>query len=190
MKPQSFLLPILVLISCALTTTAQDVKTDYDRRVDFTQYKTFSWEKVQTSDPLLVDRIQTAVNRTLAEKGWILRPSGGDVSIIAIEMTHNQRTLNTFYDSFGGGWGWRRFGGSGFGSATTTTSLYRVGTLVVDLFDGRTKKLMWRGSSSETLSNKSDNNIKKLDQAVRKMFDRFPPGAPKVSQLNTSGSPR
>ena len=29
---------------------------------------------------------------------------GGDVSIVAIEMTKNQRTLNTFYDGFGGGW--------------------------------------------------------------------------------------
>ena len=27
---------------------AQDVKTDYDRGVDFTRYKTFSWERIQT----------------------------------------------------------------------------------------------------------------------------------------------
>ena len=103
--------------------------------------------------------------------------SGGDMAIVAIEMTKNQQTLNTFYDGFGGGWGWRRGGGfGGFGDATTTTDTYKVGTLVVDMFDAHTKKLVWRGSASDTLSDKSDKNIKNLDKGVQKMFDHFPPG--------------
>ena len=78
---------------------------------------------------------------------------------------------------FGGGWGWRRFGGfdDGFGTATTTEDTYEVGTLVVDLFDTNTQKLIWRGSASDTLSDKSDKNIKKLDSDVQRMFDHFPP---------------
>jgi len=87
--------------------------------------------------------------------------------------------LNTFYDGLGGGWGWRRFGGGGFGEATTTTETYKVGTVVVDLFDTKTKQLIWRGASSDTLSNNSDKNIKNLDKGVEKMFKNFPPGAPK-----------
>ena len=115
-----------------------------------------------------------AVNAALTEKGLTPVESGGDIAIVAMEMTKNQQTLNTFYDGFGGGWGWRRFGG-GFGDATTTTENYKVGTLVVDLFDANTKKLIWRGSSSDTLSDKSDKNIKELDKDVKKMFDHFPP---------------
>ena len=164
----------------ATASFAQQVKTDYDRSADFGQYKTYSWEKVQTRDPLMVDRIETAVNANLASKGWQYVESGGDVSIIAIEITQNQQTLNTFYDGFGGGWGWRGWGGGGFGEATTTTDVYQVGTLVVDLFDGKTKKLIWRGSSSDTLSNNSEKNIKNLDKAVQKMFQHFPPGEPKT----------
>jgi hypothetical protein len=49
---------------------------------------------------------------------------------------------------------------------------------VVDLFDGKTKNLSWRGSSSDTLSNNSEKNIKNLDKAVQKMFQHFPPGEP------------
>jgi len=173
----SALVGITLLFSAA--SFAQQVKTDYDRSADFGQYKTYSWEKVQTRDPLMVGRIETAVNADLASKGWKQVQSGGDVSIIAIEITHNQQTLNTFYDGFGGGWGWRGWGGGGFGEATTTTDVYQVGTLVVDLFDGKTKKLIWRGSSSETLSNNSEKNIKNLDKAVQKMFQHFPPGEPK-----------
>jgi hypothetical protein len=158
--------------------SAQQVKTDYDRSTNFAQYKTYSWENVKTKDALDVDRIKSAVNAALAAKGWTQVASGGDVSIVAMEMTQNQQTLNTFYDGMGGGWGWRRFGG-GFGEATTTTETYKVGTVVVDLFDAKTKELIWRGSSTDTLSNNSDKNIKNLDKGVDKMFKHFPPGPKK-----------
>src|SRR5882724_2926346 len=161
----------------ATASFAQQVKTDYDRSANFSQYKTYSWEKVQTQDPLWVDRIKEAVNAALTAKGMTLVQSGGDVAVVAIETTQNQSTLNTFYDGFGGGWRWR--GAGGFGNATTTVENYKVGTLVVDLFDAKTKTVIWRGSSSDTLSDKSDKNIKNLDKGVQKMFDHFPPDVKK-----------
>jgi hypothetical protein len=174
---------ILVLIGMMFLfvgkSSAQQVKTDYDRGANFGQYKTYSWEQVKTKDPLDAGRIKDAVNAALAAKGWTLVDSGGDVSIVAMEMTKNQQTLNTFYDGFGGGWGFRRFGGGGFGEATTTTDTYRVGTVVVDLFDTKSKQLIWRGSASDTLSNNSDKNIKNIDKGVEKMFKKFPPNASK-----------
>ena len=96
---------------------------------------------------------------------------------MAMEMTKEHQTLNTYYDDFGGGWGWRgsRGFGDSFGTARTTEKTYEVGTLVVDLFDTNSKKLIWRGSASDTLSDKSDKNIKRLNSDVQKMFDRFPP---------------
>ncbi len=161
----------------ATASFAQQVKTDYDRSANFSQYKTYSWEKVQTQDPLWVGRIKEAVNAALSAKGLTPVESGGDVAIVAMETTQNQQTLNTLYDGFGGGWRWR--GGGGFGDATTTVENYKVGTLVVDLFDAHTKTLIWRGSSSDTLSDKSDKNIKNLDKGVQKMFDHFPPDVKK-----------
>ena len=169
-----------IALLCATPAFAQQVKSDYDRSADFSQYKTYSWEQVQTQNPLWVDRIKTAVNSALAAKGWTQVESGGNVSIVAMEMNQTHKTLNTYYDSFGGGWGWgRRFGGFGddFGESTTTPETYRVGTLVVDLFDTSTKKLIWRGSLRDVLSDKSNKNIKNLDKGVGKLFDQFPPSA-------------
>ena len=163
-----------VILVLASVSFAQHVKTDYDHSTKFGQYKTYSWEKVQTKDPLLVDRIKEAVNSALTAKGWTLVPSGGDVEVFAIETTQNRQTLDTFYNGFGGG---RRWGG--FGDATTTVETYRVGTLVIDLFDAKTEKLIWRGSSSDTLSDKADKNTKNLNKEVSKMFQHFPPGSPK-----------
>ncbi len=164
-----------LMLVLATVSFAQDVKTDYDHSANFGQYKTYSWEKVQTKDPLLVDRIKDAVNSTLVAKGWTLVPSGGDVEVFAIETTQNQQTLDTFYNGFGGG---RRWGG--FGDATTTVETYKVGTLVIDLFDAKTEKLIWRGSSSDTLSDNADKNTKNLGKGVTKMFKHFPPNAPKA----------
>src|SRR5260221_3195134 len=164
----------LVLLA-ATGAFAQQVKTDYDRSTDFGQYKTYSWEKVQTQDALWVDRIKGAVDAAMAAKGFTPVATGGDLAIVAMEMTQNHQTLNTYYDGFGGGWRW----GGGFGNATTRVDNYKVGTLVVDLFDAKTKDLVWRGSSSDTLSDKPDKTSKNLDKGVQKMFEHFPPGAKK-----------
>jgi hypothetical protein len=166
-----------IVLLFAPVSFGQQVKTDYDRSADFSQYKTYSWEKVQTQNPLWVSRIKDAVNSALTAKAWTQVESGGNVAIIAMETTQERQTLNTFYDGFGGGWRWRGFGG--FGESTTTADTYKVGTLVVDLFDANTKALIWRGSSSDTLSDKSDKNIKNLDKGVQKMFDHFPPDVKK-----------
>ena len=170
---RTILASVGIAILSATASFAQQVRTDFDRNANFGQYKTYSWEKVQTQDQLWAPRIQEAVNATLTAKGLTPVASGGDIAIVAIETTQTQQTLNTFYDGFGGGWRWRGFGG--FGDSTTTVENYKVGTLVVDLFDAHTKTLIWRGSSSDTLSDKSDKNIKNLDKGVQKMFDHFPP---------------
>ncbi len=69
--------------------------------------------------------------------------------------------------------------GGDLAAEVSTTETYKVGTLIVDLFDAKTKQLIWRGTSSNTLSNNSDKNIKNLDKGADKMFKHFPPGSSK-----------
>jgi hypothetical protein len=173
MNTQKAILTSLVVLALTAASLAQQVKTDYDRNANFSKYKTFSFEKIQTKDPLWVDRIKSAVGAALTAKGLSQVDSGGDISIVAVGMTNTQQRLDTFYNGFGGGWRW----GGRFGDATTTTETYQVGTLVVDMFDANTKELLWRGSASNTVSNKSNNNIKNLDKGVQKMFKNYPPKA-------------
>lgn len=100
---RSFVRFEVALIS-ATASFALQVKTDYDRSAHFGQYKTYSSEKVQTQDSLWVDRIKDAFNAALEAKRWKPVQSGGDIAIVAMDMTRNHRTLNTYYDGFGGGW--------------------------------------------------------------------------------------
>ena len=173
MNIRKTILTSLVVFVLTAASLAQQVKTDYDRDANFSKYKTFSFEKIQTEDPLWVDRIKSAIGASLTARGLSQVDSGGDISVVAVGMTKTQQRLDTFYNGFGGGWRW----GGRFGDATTTTETYQVGTLVVDLFDSNTKELLWRGSASGTVSNKSDSNIKNLDKGVQKMFKNYPPKA-------------
>jgi hypothetical protein len=148
------------------------VTVDYNHSADFSKYKTYSWTKVQAGDPLWPDRIKAAVDKNLVSKGWSPVASGGDAAVAAFGSTKDQPTLQTFYDGFGGGWFWRGFGD---GMATTTVSTTPIGTLVVDIFDAPAKKLIWRATATETLSDKPDKNDKKLEKAIDEMFKDFPP---------------
>ena len=171
MKLQSAIFAGIASVLLFTTTLLGEVKTDYDRSANFSQYKTYSWADVKAGDPLWSPRIKNAVNSALAEKGWTEVPSGGNVAIVAIAIGRDEPTLNTFWNGFGGGW----LMGRGMGQATTSVEHYEVGTLVVNLFDANSRTLIWRGSASGTLSGKSAKDIKNLNKAVQKMFAQFPP---------------
>ena len=165
------------LAGSSMLALAGDVHTDYDHTIKFSQYKTYSWGKVQTTDPFYVSRIQQAVDEQLQAKGWQLQTTGGSITIFATDNIHNQQEVQTMYDNLGGGWGW---GGGwpgpsiGLGTSTTATVDQPVANLVIDLFDGKTKKLLWRGLSTEDLSSKADKNTKMVDGDVHHMFKDFP----------------
>jgi hypothetical protein len=167
----------LLFLAALGAAFAQQVKTDFDHQTSFAQYKTYSWQEVKVKNPLWDSRIKNAVDAQLQAKGWTPVATGGDVAIVAMATTQTQRTLETFYNGFGGGWRWRGFGG--IGDATTTEQDYKEGTLVVDMYDAKTKQLIWRGSAEDTLSNQAEKNEKKLDKGVAKMFKKFPPESAK-----------
>jgi len=176
---KTYALALFGLLFCnRLSLFAVITSTDYDHSSNFSQYKTFSWLKVQAGDSLWADRIQQDVDAQLTAKGWTEVESNGNASITAFRSTQEQPTLETFYDGFGGGWGWRGrggFGGDGMGMSTTTTEDTKVGTIVVDIFDSQTKQLLWRGKESSDLGNNAEKNTKSLAKDMADLFKRFPP---------------
>jgi hypothetical protein len=151
---------VLLLLLGSVRGFAAQIKTDYDHSVNFSQYKTYSWLKVQAGDSLWANRIQQEVD------------ANGSASVSAFESTQDQNTLETFYDGFGGGWRWR--GGGGMGMSTTTTDVTKVGTVTVDIFDSKSQQLIWRGTESADLSGHADRNAKNLAKNVSTLFKKFP----------------
>jgi hypothetical protein len=162
-------LPVIGLLAIVTVARAQEVKTDYDHHVNFSQYHTYYWEKIKTNDALSQGRIQDAVDHELQAKGWQRVENGGDVALTAVGSASNQQEYQTFYNGMGG-WRW-----GGFGETTKPLEDYPVGSLVLDFYDAHNKQLIWRGVGQESLSDKPDKNEKKLEKTVNKMFEHFPP---------------
>jgi hypothetical protein len=53
-----------------------------------------------------------------------------------------------------------------------------AGTLVIDILDGETHELLWRGSAEGALidARRSDQSQEEIDEIVREVLKRFPPG--------------
>jgi Domain of unknown function (DUF4136) len=156
---------------------AQDTKTDFDKSYNFAAVKTYSI-KIGTTwgNDLSQRRVLTEIDQAIAGKGWKKVDDGADVAVILHGATQTKHSATTFYSGMGGGYGYRGFGG-GMGSASTTVTEYTVGTLVVDMFDTKSKNLVFRGTAQDELSDKPEKNAKKLEKASDKLFKNFPPGS-------------
>jgi len=171
----TFRKPLTILWSAVALATAafaQHVAVDYDRAANFKQIKTYSWAKLHTADPITDNRVKEAIDQELAAKGWSQLSGGGDVALVVVEQTSVREQYDSLYNGFGG----RRWGG-GMVDETTTVDNYEVGTLIVCMFDGNSKQLIWRGTASGDVSDNSQKKIKSLAKVVQKMFKNFPPNA-------------
>jgi hypothetical protein len=167
------ILSCLLLLLTVSFAFGQKVRFDYDHSANFSKYKTFTWIKqpVTKQDPLMEQRIINAVNMQLMAKGLKLVQNNADLGVAVNVATQEKQTLNTFYDGFGG-WAW------GFdGPVTTTVVTYTEGTIVADLFDTQTKKIVWRGIATKEVSSKPSKVTEEIEKSIEKMFKHFPPYA-------------
>jgi Domain of unknown function (DUF4136) len=194
---------LALLAAAAIPALAQEVRTDYDRRVDFSKYHTFCVDRVHTAEPFMETRLRDSLNFRLTKNGMtnvlgvvktrtdqgpapVQIPATCDIAVRAVGVVHNQQEYTTFYNGFGPGWGYGGWGGGfggwggpwggwGGGPAVTRVEQIPINSLVVDVYDTHTKQLIFRGVSSADLSKHSDTNTRRLNIAVDKMFKKFPP---------------
>lgn len=164
-------LAILCVVLAGCPNSAK-VNVDYNHNVNFAQFQTFAFADVKGDSPFFQERLERAVTRNLEARGLRRVPAHGDLEITAVGAIHNQREYQTFYDNPNFGYYW--WGGWGPRYSTTREVNYQVGTLVLDLYDGQSKHLVWRGTAEGGLSGSSDENIDRLNDAINKMFEHFP----------------
>ncbi len=170
---------ILVLVAVLFISTAwATVITDYDRQANFSNYKTYSWGRVDTANALWDQRVKNAIGSQFAAKGWKQVESGGDVVVNASVITRLGQDVHVSASGLGSGPGWDPFGGGpAFGDATASKNTYAIGTLIVEMYDAGSKNMVWWSLADDTISTNSEKAIKNLDKNVTTMFKRFPPGS-------------
>jgi hypothetical protein len=165
------LLVLTLAAGIAAPAMAQKITTESAPGANLSQYKTFMWIKQpNVSDPILKQDIVAAVNAQLTAKGYRLVATGADLGVAAHLATQTEKTLNTFYDGFGGGWRWNY----GLGDSTTTVTTYQEGTLVIDLFDAANKQAVWRGTAEQEVSTNPKKESANMSKAAEKLFHKFP----------------
>lgn len=154
---------------------AQTVTIDYDHSVNFLKFKTYSWEKVHATDPGVEDRITIAVKRDMSGRYMTEVAKGGDVTLTAVEATKGKQEFATFYDGLGD-FAWQRpWGSAGFMDSEATLADIPLDTLVIDMYDTKTHKLLWRGTVTEPAGGSEDKNDQKIDKAVTLLIGKYPP---------------
>jgi Domain of unknown function (DUF4136) len=156
----------MMLAACASTP---NVQTDFDPSAQFSQYRTYAWRATpEFGAPLMQQRITASINAKLGAMGWTPAPAAtADVVIAAQVITREQLSIDTFNSGGWGGWG-----PPGHSSASVRS--YTVGTLVVDMFDAKSKRALWRGTASGALPKTSDKATAKTQEAIDRMFASFP----------------
>jgi hypothetical protein len=129
-----------------------------------TTYATFFVLPGASSGNTTVDeQLQGEVKMALADKERVeTSPEIAEAVVVIHVATPEKHSRDAFYDGWGG-WDWRSDG----------PATYKLGTVVVDIFDARTKRLLWEGSAPEALATRTAT-AERLRKEVAKVFSTFP----------------
>ena len=173
------LLWIVAGLSFAGCEPALKVTSDHDSRVDFTGYRTFRLYGNAASNisSLNHDRIVRCVRSETVGKGFVEDTVKPDllVNITAIVKNAKDVSANTNYYGYGGAYR-PYYWNTGMSSSTTTFNVdeYKEGSLIIDVVDGGTQKLIWQGIGNSRL----DEDVKDADAricgAVKKIMESLP----------------
>ena len=172
----------LVLGTIAFSAQAQKPQIQWNNSYAFDAVKTFAWQdtpetSLEDRNPFMHSLIKNTIEAELATSGLTEVEANPDVWVNYHASTTTDTQLRT--DSYGysmGGYGmagWGYYGmAAGPVSSTTRVVEYTRGTLVVDIWDAKSKELVWRGTVSDTLPDNVQKAEKLVVKAIGKMADQ------------------
>lgn len=165
----------VIVSGCATTMTVSSHVRD---GIDVTQYRSYDWgpagplptgDPRLDQDPFFRDHVLGAVEKGLAAKGIQLAGSGTpDLLVHYHASISNRIDVNRTESEYGYCEG---------ADCETWVIEYEAGTLVLDVIDARTNRLIWRGWAQDSVEDALDDQdrmAQKIDDAVSRMLARFP----------------
>ena len=163
---------ILILFSCNSTK----ISSDYDRNVNFSEYKTFGFTKTTKNLPtneLVRNRILNAISQNLKNKG-LSEADNPDILVDLGLKTKDKKKYTTNNVGLRGYYGRKWRIGTGVNKSFTKEKEYTEGTLVINLIDAQKDKLLWMGSASGVVNDKAVQE-ENLTNTINKILADFPP---------------
>jgi len=160
-----------------------DLRSDYDKSVDFGQYRTYNFfadagpDKTQYQS-LFTGYMIEAIDREMGSPGCT--KSDNPDLLVNFNANFQDKTRVTTTPSMGMGYyGYRggyygAWGGYGYGTETNVTQ-YTEGTFNIDLVDARRKQLVWEAVAVGRIRDDTFDNLQqKVNDGVPQFFARYP----------------
>jgi len=178
----------IVIALPVLSGCATRARSDFDREVAFSYYKTFDWiappvrasEEEMRSDPegpfarnsLLDKRMRAAVNSKLKTRGFRYVEGGESDIRLNYHVTFKDKLVGSGSDF---GYVGRYHRGAFSSGFNWSVRQYQEGTIIIDIVDRAKDQLVWRGW---IVSRNRDGNYDEaeINRAVNQILMRFPPG--------------
>lgn len=163
----------LAMAGCASISVSSHIEKD----VTFSDFVTYDWgppDNLPVGDPRLdnnpffVDRLQGSVEKQLAAKGYVHAVTGSPDLLIHYHANVSQRMDVYAVDN--------QYGYC-YGNCEPQVVDYDLGTLIIDIVDNKTNKVVWRGWAQEAMTGIIDNQQrleKQVDEGVTKMMRLLP----------------
>jgi len=160
--------------ACAPMTVSSHVEYG----LDVTRYHSFEWgpaDALPTGDPRLdrnpffKDHFEGAVEKQLILRGLEHADANPDL-LIHYHISINRRIDVNRTDT--------TFGYCTNGDCNTPIVEFEAGTMVLDIMDARTNRLLWRGWAQHSIGDELENQdhlARRINEAVKRMLARFTP---------------
>ena len=170
---------VFLLVSWATACAAPKVGYDYDPSANFNAYHTYNWvgdkQEItgdQRLDNSLVDgRIRTAIGTQLRSKGYTTSVSKQPDFYVAYHIKVKDMMKGSSTQDY--------IGDRAHGTYTTISDIqpYKEGTLLIDIVDAASKRLVWRGSALAEVDPgmTPEERDERIGNIVHAMFAHFPP---------------
>lgn len=184
-----WLLALLVLALSACSSVP--VSTDYNTGYAFDNAARYAWlERKGISDPrvdndLVEARVRRAVDDQLRSRGLTKAASVDEADVLVTYFIGQEEKIDirTFRSRFGYYPCWHcygPYGGPGWGYDNDVwVTEYTQGTLVIDLIDAKTRKLVWHGVAERRVPafKTPQERDAYIRETVSAILEQFPPGA-------------
>lgn len=161
-------LAVIVLSSCTSLRTA----FDYDKEVNFSDYKTFAFYK-EGMDKLKVNDIDKkrfikAVVEDLQSKGMQKSTITPDL-LVNIVIRGKERVSVTDDYTYGYSW-W-------YPAPSMTVRQYTESTIYIDLIDRAKNQLVWQGKGTDEFNSSEQDKDTRIRETVIKILEQYPFGS-------------
>ncbi|AFL97875.1 DUF4136 domain-containing protein [Ornithobacterium rhinotracheale] len=168
---------LLALTSCGTVS----VSSDYDRNVNFQQFKTFAFHEKGLNNLKMNDldkrRVVAAVQQNLEEKGLTMANSENSADLIVNLVAKTQKHVNVDVDPWYNPWWaglWGPYGYNGYWGAPNVRK-YHDGTLIIDLVNRKNNTLVWQGMGEGLNLYKLSDKVERIPKAVNEILYFYPP---------------